>query len=140
MALNVFSLNRLERYRTAREHGQSCKQFCKVDLRSINPRYPQCSRCIVDGGGRGGAAGKRRIWAMRLGDKNASAINVIWVVQSPWAVIDLQCTGRNQPSRISWAILRASLRSDFTGIALKASLTCRVSRSSAARPAPLMAA
>ena len=40
------------------------------------------------------------------------------------AAIDLQCTGRNQPSRISWAIPRASLRSDFTGIALNASRTC----------------
>src|SRR5450631_4166664 len=47
---------------------------------------------------------------------------------------------RNQPSRISCAILRASLRSVFTGIALKASLTCRVSRSSTARPACFMAA
>src|SRR5450755_648683 len=44
------------------------------------------------------------------------------------------------PSRISCAILRASLRSDFTGIALKALLTCRVSRSSTARPACFMAA
>ena len=50
------------------------------------------------------------------------------------ASIDLQCTGRNQPSRISWAIPRASLRSVFTGIALKASRTCRVSSSSTARP------
>ena len=56
------------------------------------------------------------------------------------ALIDLQCTGRNQPSRISCAMLRASLRSDFTGIALKASLTCRVSRSSTARPACFIAA
>ena len=42
------------------------------------------------------------------------------------AAIDLQCTGRNQPSRISCAIPRASLRSLLTGIALKASRTCRV--------------
>jgi hypothetical protein len=28
----------------------------------------------------------------------------------------LQCTGRNQPSRISCAMPRASLRSVFTGI------------------------
>ena len=54
---------------------------------------------------------------------------------SPAPPIDLQCTGRNQPSRISWAIPRASLRSDFTVIALKASRTCRVSKSSTARPA-----
>ena len=56
---------------------------------------------------------------------------------SPAPSIDLQCTGRNQPSRISCAIPRASLRSDFTGIALNASRTCRVSRSSTARPACL---
>ena len=56
------------------------------------------------------------------------------------ASIDLQCTGRNQPSRISCAIPRASLRSDFTGIALKASRTCRVSRSSTAKPASRRAA
>ncbi|MFC7698440.1 hypothetical protein ACFQX9_17290 [Bradyrhizobium sp. GCM10028915] len=31
-------------------------------------------------------------------------------------VDNLQCTGRNQASRISCAMLRASLRSDFTGI------------------------
>ena len=48
---------------------------------------------------------------------------------------DLQCTGRNQPSRISCAMPRASLRSVFTGIALKASRTCRVSSSSTASPA-----
>ncbi len=46
----------------------------------------------------------------------------------------LQCTGRNQPSRISCAIPCASLRSVFTGIALKASRTCRVSKSSTANP------
>ena len=55
-------------------------------------------------------------------------------------MIDLQCTGRNQPSRISCAILRASLRSDFTGIDLKASYTCRVSRSSTASPPAFIAA
>src|SRR5215212_11265866 len=48
--------------------------------------------------------------------------------------------GRNQPSRISCAIPRASLRSDFTGIALKASRTCRVSKSSTAKPASRRAA
>jgi hypothetical protein len=47
---------------------------------------------------------------------------------------------RNQPSRISCAIPRASLRSDFTGIALNASCTCRVSNSSTARPASRIAA
>ena len=31
-----------------------------------------------------------------------------------------QCTGRNQPSRISWAMPRTSLRSVLTGIALPA--------------------
>jgi len=48
---------------------------------------------------------------------------------------DLQCTGRNQPSRSSWAMPRASFRSVFTGIALKASRTCRVSNNSTANPA-----
>jgi hypothetical protein len=33
---------------------------------------------------------------------------------------DLQCTGRNQPSRISWAMRRTSLRSVLTGIAFPA--------------------
>jgi len=51
------------------------------------------------------------------------------------AAIDLQCTGRNQPSRISWAIPRASLRSVFTCIVLSALRTCRVSSSSTASPA-----
>jgi hypothetical protein len=41
-----------------------------------------------------------------------------------------ECTGRNQPSRISCASPRASLRSVFTGIADSAAFTCRVSRSS----------
>src|SRR6266567_1858659 len=56
------------------------------------------------------------------------------------AVLEVQQLALHQPSRISCAILRASLRSDFTGIALKASLTWRVSRSSTARPACFMAA
>src|SRR5215217_5539741 len=36
---------------------------------------------------------------------------------------------------MSWAMPRASLRSVLTGIALKASRTCRVSSSSTAKPA-----
>src|ERR1700675_5155671 len=56
------------------------------------------------------------------------------------ASIDLQCTGRNQPSRISCAIPRASLRSDFTGIASNVLRTCRVSSSSTASPACRIAA
>jgi hypothetical protein len=51
------------------------------------------------------------------------------------AAIDLQCTGRNQPSRISCAMPRASLRSVFTGIVDSAVFTCRVSSSSTASPA-----
>jgi hypothetical protein len=57
-----------------------------------------------------------------------------------WAFSDLQCTGRNQPSRISCAIPRASLRSDFTGMASNALRTCRVSSSSTASPAAFIAA
>jgi hypothetical protein len=53
---------------------------------------------------------------------------------------DLQCTGRNQPSRISWAIPRASFLSVLTGMALKASRTRRVSNSSTASPASASAA
>jgi hypothetical protein len=48
---------------------------------------------------------------------------------------DLQCTGLNQPNRISWAMPRKSLRSVLTGIALKASRTCRVSSNLTKRPA-----
>jgi len=51
------------------------------------------------------------------------------------AASDLQCTGLNQPRRISCAIPRASFLSVFTGIVLNAARTCRVSRSSAAKPA-----
>jgi hypothetical protein len=40
----------------------------------------------------------------------------------------LAITGRNRPSRIRSAILRASLRSVFTGNALHAPRTCRVSK------------
>jgi hypothetical protein len=36
---------------------------------------------------------------------------------------DLQCTGRNQPSRSSWVIPRASFLSVLTGMALKAPRT-----------------
>jgi hypothetical protein len=53
---------------------------------------------------------------------------------------DLQCTLRNQPSRISWAMPQASFRSVFTGIALKASRTWRVSSNSSASPALARAA
>ena len=48
---------------------------------------------------------------------------------------DLQCTGRNQPIRSSWAMPRASLRSVFTTIADSAAFTCRVSSSTASKPA-----
>src|SRR5262249_62142339 len=48
---------------------------------------------------------------------------------------------RAEPAKpSSWAMPRASLRSVFTGIALKASRTCRVSRSSTAKPASRSAA
>ena len=60
--------------------------------------------------------------------------------RAPCAAIDLQCTGRNQPSRISCAIPRASLRSFLTGIARKASRTWRVSNSSTGSPAARIAA
>ena len=48
---------------------------------------------------------------------------------------DLQCTGRNQPIRSSWAMPRASLRSVLTIMAESAALTCRVSSSTASNPA-----
>jgi hypothetical protein len=47
---------------------------------------------------------------------------------------DLQCTGRNQLSRICWAMPRTSLRSVLTGIALPAKTSAL--RSSLAVPAP----
>src|SRR5262245_46645262 len=50
-------------------------------------------------------------------------------------LIDLACTGRNQPIRISWASPRASLRSVFTVIADNAAFTCRVSSRTASNPA-----
>ena len=49
--------------------------------------------------------------------------------------IDLACTGRNQPIRISWASPRASLRSVFTIIADNAAFTCRVSSRTVSNPA-----
>src|SRR5467141_1809347 len=51
-----------------------------------------------------------------------TSLRAVSIARISWAVVDLQCTGRNQPSRISCAILRASLRSDFTGIAHVAGL------------------
>src|SRR5215469_17382711 len=59
----------------------------------------------------------------------AGVRTVIWVAM-----------GRNQPSRISWAMPRASLRSVLTGIALNAFRTCRVSSNSTANPASRIAA
>lgn len=50
------------------------------------------------------------------------------------AANDLQCNDLNQPSRISWAMIRASFLSVFTGIVLKSLRTCRFSSSSAGRP------
>jgi hypothetical protein len=50
-------------------------------------------------------------------------------------LIDLACTGRNQPIRISWASPRASLRSVFIVIADKAAFTCRVPSRTASNPA-----
>lgn len=55
--------------------------------------------------------------------------------RSSCAGSDLQCTDRNHPNRINCAMPRASLRSVFTRIALKASRTCRVSNSSIVRAA-----
>ncbi len=54
------------------------------------------------------------------------------------AASDLQCTGRNQPSRISWAMPRASFLSVFTGMVLKAARTWRVSSSSTGSPAAVI--
>ena len=54
--------------------------------------------------------------------------------RTSWAGGDLQCTGRNQPIRSSWAMPRASLRSVFTTIADSAAFTCRVSSSTVSKP------
>src|SRR5438309_497641 len=51
------------------------------------------------------------------------------------ALTDFACTGRYQPSRSSWAMPRASRRSVFTVIADNAAFTCRVSSSTASKPA-----
>ena len=50
---------------------------------------------------------------------------------------DLQCTGRYQPIRSSWAMPRASLRSVLTTIADSAAFTCRVSSNTTSNPAPV---
>ena len=67
-------------------------------------------------------------------------VRVVNIARVSCAEIDLQCTGRNQPIRISSAMPRASLRSVFTGIVLNALRTCRVSNSSTGRPACFIAA
>lgn len=46
----------------------------------------------------------------------------------------LQCTGRKQPIRSSWAMPQASLRSVLTTIAESAAFTWRVSSSTVAKP------
>ena len=69
-----------------------------------------------------------------------TSLRAVSSARSSCAGSDLQCTERNQPSRISCAIPRASLRSVFTGIALKASRTCRVSSNSTVSPASRMPA
>jgi hypothetical protein len=56
--------------------------------------------------------------------------------RTSWASGDLRCTGRYQPMRKSWAMPRASLRSVFTTMAESAAFTCRVSSSTASKPAP----
>jgi hypothetical protein len=71
---------------------------------------------------------------------DCTSLRAVKTARVSCAPIDLQCTGRNQPSRISCAIPRASLRSDFTGMALNASRTCRVSSNSTASPAFFIAA
>jgi len=92
-------------------------------------------------GRRGGPTFKpnpRRIPRKLISTSNSfdcTSLRAVNSARTSWAAIDLQCTGLNQPSRINWAIPRASFRSDFTAIALKASRTCRVSKSSTASPA-----
>ncbi len=71
---------------------------------------------------------------------DCTSLRAVSIARSSCAPIDLQCTGRNQPSRINCAMPRASLRSLFTGIAAKALCTCRVSNSSTAKPAAFIAA
>jgi hypothetical protein len=71
---------------------------------------------------------------------DCTSLRAVSSARVSWAILDLQYTDRNQPSRINCAIPRASLRSDFTGIALHAPPTCRVSNSSTARPASRIAA
>jgi hypothetical protein len=62
-----------------------------------------------------------------------SSLRAVNSARTSCAGNDLQCTGRNQPSRISWAMLRASLRSVLTGIPLPAKASAL--RSSLAVPA-----
>jgi hypothetical protein len=72
-----------------------------------------------------------------------SSLRAVNSARTSCAGNDLQCTGRNQPSRISWAMLRASLRSVLTGIPLPAKASALVARSpcrpadARARRAPL---
>jgi hypothetical protein len=49
----------------------------------------------------------------------------------------LAWTGRNQPMRIICAMLRASLRSVLIATDRSTAFTCRVSRSTASKPAPV---
>ena len=68
-----------------------------------------------------------------------TSLRAVRTARASCALSDLQCTGGNQPSRINCAMPRASLRSDFTGIASNAFRTCRVSSSSTANPASRVA-
>jgi hypothetical protein len=62
-----------------------------------------------------------------------SSLRAVNSARNSYAGNDLQCTGRNQPSRISWAMRRTPLRSALTGIALPAKASAL--RSSLAVPA-----
>ncbi len=63
------------------------------------------------------------------------SLRAVSSARTSWALTDFACTGRYQPSLNSWAMPRASRRSVFTVIADRAAFTCRVSRSTASKPA-----
>ena len=85
----------------------------------------------------------RRLFSMSR-SLDCSSLRAVGTARVARAVTDLQCTGRNQPSRINCAILRASLRSVFTGTGKPRhrATSCRIvhsSRHSTAASGPILA-
>ena len=79
-------------------------------------------------------AGSRTLDSMSI-SRPRSCLRATNSARTSCEPIDLACTGRNQPIRISWASPRASLRSVFTIIADNAAFTCRVSSRRVSNPA-----